>query len=129
MGGAVGQLAGRLAGTVIGGGKIDPTDVKKSVTALAAGTLLGKGGGMIARGLGALVGEDQETAHGGGGGGGGDGGGGSAGGAVTVSGAGVGEDAGEHIRLLREIAMNMKVLVNDGISIKAGFRRAAGSAI
>jgi hypothetical protein len=38
-------------------------------------------------------------------------------------------EPGEMTRLLREISMNIKTMVNDGIAIRGVFRRAGGSVI
>ena len=119
------MAAGGLLGTVMGGGKVEASDVAKTALGLAGGAIAGTAGRMVGSALGGLFGQGQE----GGGGGEIEGGGGGQGGAVSVSGGGMEGEPGEMTRLLREISMNIKTMVNDGISIRGGFRRAGGSVI
>ena len=124
MGGAIGQMGGRMLGTLMDGGKVSGSDALKSIGSIAGGAVAGKAGSTIGKALGGLVGDSEE---GGGGGGGGDSGGGS----VTVSGGGVGQtegEFGEMTRLLREMSMNIKSMVQNGIAI-SNLRRSGGSTI
>ena len=124
LGSSIGMAAGGMLGTVMGGGKWRP-DVAKTALGLAGGAIAGTAGRMVGSALGGLFGQGQA----GGGGGEIEGGGGGAGGAVSVSGGGMEGEPGEMIRLFREISMNIKTMVNDGITIRGGFRRPAGSVI
>jgi len=112
LGGAFGQLGGRLLGHAIGGGKVDAGDVLKSAGALAGGAIFGKAGAMIGAGVGRVAGDAGE----------GDGQAEGAVGPATVGGA---NDGGfpEMIRLLREVSINIKSLVGDGILIRGDHRR------
>ena len=101
------------------------SDVGKTALGLAGGAIAGTAGRMVGSALGGLLGQGQEK----GGGGEIDGGGGGLGGAVSVSGGGMEGEPGEMTRLLREMSMNIKALVNDGIFIKGGHWRPGGSVI
>ncbi len=117
------MAAGGLLGTVMGGGQVKASDLGATAMGLAGGAIAGTAGRMVGSALGGLFGQGQEA-----GGGAGEGGAGG-GGAVSVSGGGMEGEPGEMTRLLREISMNIKTMVNDGISIRTVFRRAAGSVI
>ena len=120
LGSSIGMAAGGMLGTVMGGGKVDPGDVAKTALGLAGGAIAGGMGSRIGSALGGLFGGAQAEPEGGGGGGGG--------GATTVAGGGEG-DAGEMARLLREISINIRTMVNDGLFIRGDHRRASGSQI
>lgn len=114
------MAAGGILGTMLGGGEVKGADVAKTALGLAGGAVAGKAGSMIGGALGGLFG---------GGEGGEGGGGGGSGGATTVSGGGLEGEPGEMVRLLREISMNIKSMVSDGLFLKGDHRRAGGSVI
>ena len=110
LGGAFGQLGGRLVGTLMEGGDVDTKQVLKSAGALAGGALFGKAGGMIGGALGGAFGGDVGE------------GGGEAG-ATTVGGGNTEGGMGEAIRLLTEISRNIKSMVTDGIVTRGDHSR------
>ena len=127
LGSSIGMAAGGMLGTVMGGGQVTGSDVAKTALGLAGGAIAGTAGRMVGSALGGLFGQGQEKERGGGGEI--EGGGGGQGGAVSVSGGGMEGEPGEMTRLLREMSMNIKALVNDGIFIKGGHWRPGGSVI
>ncbi len=126
--GSAGGPAGAVMGAAAGGllakamtGKLAPGEVAKTAFATIGGAIAGKAGSMVGSALGGMFGGGDQA-----GGGGGDVGAGSGGGAVTVPGGGPGGEE-EMVRLLREMSMNIKVLVNDGLFIKGNHGRTAGT--
>ena len=113
------MAAGGMLGTVLGGGEVKPRDVAKTALGLAGGAVAGTAGRMIGGALGGLFGGGQTEG----------GGGGGEGGAVTVSGGGLEGEPGEMTRLLREISMNIKAMVNDGILVRGDHCRGGASII
>ena len=83
------------------------------------GAIAGTAGKMVGSALGVLAGGGEEVGGSGGGGG----------GATVVGGGGIEGESGEMIRLLREISLNIRTLVNDGLFIKGDHRRTVGSVI
>ena len=119
LGSILGMAAGGLLGKAMGGGEVTAGEVGKTALA-AAGGLVGGGAGKVLGALGGLFGGGAEAGGEGGGGG---------GGAVTVSSGGLEGEPGEMVRLLREISMNIKSMVSDGLFLKGDHRRAGGSVI
>jgi hypothetical protein len=118
LGSSIGMAAGGMLGTVLGGGEVKPRDIAKTTLGLAGGAIAGTVGSKIGSALGGFFGGAEGQAGGGGGGG-----------STTVSGGGLEGEGGEMIRLLREMSMNIKTMVNDGLYIRGDHRRAGGSII
>ncbi len=119
LGSSIGMAAGGMLGTVLGGGELKPRDVAKTTLGLAGGAIAGTIGSKIGSALGGLFAVGTEEGGGGGGGG----------GSTTVSGGGLEGDGGEMVRLLREISINIRTLLNDGLYVRGDHRRAGGSTI
>jgi hypothetical protein len=102
---------GGLAGKWLGGGEVTGAEISKSALSIAGGSVGGKAGSAIGSALGGLFGGEES--------GGGSGGGG---GVTTISGSSDG-DSSLMNRLLREISINIRTMVNDGIVIRGDHRQ------
>jgi hypothetical protein len=115
LGAAVGQVAGGLGGKLLGGGEITGRDVGKAAAGLTSGLLGGAAGKFVGTAAGLFSDQPQPQ----------QGGGGGTSGITVAAGAG-GDSAGgpleEITRLLREMTLNIKSIVADGINIRADHR-------
>jgi len=122
-GSSLGRLAGKAAGTLLEGGKIDAGDTLKELGGIAGGAIAGKTGALIGKSITGLFGSGKQEGGGGEGGDTADLGGGS----TTVTGGGGGNGDDPTISLLREISINLKSILNDGLTVRN--TRKSGSVI